>query len=138
MSKSCMAVLLTECDVTWPTSSSTPNCYHRCAHHHAVQQSHKSEPVNPFSSLREVTQAEHIGQIHVIITCIHLFLNLNECFANCHKPLVVFAIATILHHHPFARAHSPICPPNPCAATTAAFATIVDTGIGTFIIALSW
>ena len=108
--------------------------YRSCAHHHAVQQSHESEQVNQPRSLREATQVEHNGQIRVMITCDHVFLKLNECFLNRHKPLI-FAIFTILHHHPFARAHCPVCPPNPSIATTAGD---VVAGIATFMIALSW
>ena len=100
--------------------------------------SHQLEPVNPPSSLREATQMEKIVQIRVMIICVQVFLKLNVCFPNHHKTFVVFAIATILHHHSFARAHCPICPPNTWTATTAAPVTIDDTGIGTFIIVLSW
>ena len=118
------------------------HCYYQYAHHHhhAVQQSHKSEPVNPSSSLREATQVEHIGQICVtLITCIHIFLKLNKGFLNCHKPSLVFANATKLRHHPFARTHSSLIWPT-CSymATTTASVTIINTGIVTFIIALLW
>jgi hypothetical protein len=101
-----------------------------------VQQSYESEPVDPPSSLREAAQVEHIGQIHVVAACIHVFSKLDECFLDCLKP-PVFNIATILHYHLIARAHSLICPPNPCIATTAVSATIVATGITSFIVALS-
>ncbi len=110
--------------------------YHNCEHY-VAQQSYESEPVDPPSSLREAAQVEHIGQIHVVTACIHIFSKLDKCFLDRLKP-PVFNITMIIHHHSIARAHSLICPPNPCIATTAVSATIVATGITSFIVALSW